>query len=42
MVAVALVCIPIFITGRRVSRVEGGAIVAAYVAFLAFVITTQT
>ena len=42
MVAVALVCIPIFITGRRVSRVEGGAMVAAYVAFLAFLITTQT
>ena len=42
MVVVALVCIPIFITGRRVSRVEGGAMVAAYVAFLAFVLTTQT
>lgn len=42
MVAVALVCIPIFITGRRVSRVEGGAMVVAYLAFLAFLVTTQT
>ncbi|MDX1884654.1 calcium/sodium antiporter [Mycolicibacterium sp. 120270] len=42
MVAATLVCIPIFITGRRVSRVEGGAMVAAYVAFLVFVLTTQT
>src|SRR4029078_13364449 len=42
MVAVALVCIPIFVTGRRVSRVEGGAMVAAYLAFLAFLLITQT
>ena len=42
MVAVAVVCIPIFITGRRVSRFEGGAMVAGYVAFLAFLLATQT
>jgi cation:H+ antiporter len=42
MAAVAVACIPIFITGRRVSRVEGGAMVAAYLAFLAFVLATQT
>ena len=30
--AVTLVCIPIFISGRRVGRVEGGAIVGAYLA----------
>jgi cation:H+ antiporter len=42
MVAVAVVCIPIFVTGRRVSRVEGGAMVAAYLAYLAFLLTTQT
>ena len=42
MVAVALVCIPIFISGRRVSRIEGGAMVAAYVGFLIFLLATQT
>lgn len=42
MVAAALVCVPIFITGRRVGRVEGGAMVAAYLAYLAFLIVTQT
>jgi cation:H+ antiporter len=42
MVAVALVCIPIFISGRRVSRIEGGAMVAAYVAYLVLLLTTQT
>jgi len=42
MVAVTLACIPIFITGRRVGRVEGGAMVCAYLGFLAFVLTTQT
>ncbi|PEG42276.1 sodium:calcium antiporter [Mycolicibacterium agri] len=41
MVAVALVCIPIFISGRRVSRAEGGAMVLAYLCFLAFVLVTQ-
>jgi cation:H+ antiporter len=42
MVAATLVCIPIFISGRRVGRIEGGAMVAAYVAFLAFLLLTQT
>jgi cation:H+ antiporter len=42
MVVVALICVPIFITGRRVSRFEGGAMVTGYVLFLAFVLTTQT
>jgi len=42
MVVATLICIPIFITGRRVSRVEGGAMVGAYVAFLAFLLMTQT
>ncbi|MGV0853194.1 calcium/sodium antiporter [Mycolicibacterium phlei] len=41
MVAVALVCIPIFITGRRVSRLEGGLMVAAYLGYLAFLLSTQ-
>jgi len=42
MVAVTLVCIPIFISGRRVGRIEGGAMVCAYLAFLAFLLVTQT
>ncbi|XCI59137.1 sodium:calcium antiporter [Mycolicibacterium parafortuitum] len=42
MVVVALMCIPIFLSGRRVSRGEGGLMVAAYVAYLVFVLTTQS
>ena len=42
MVAVTLVCIPIFISGRRVGRFEGGAMVVAYLAYLTFLLTTQT
>lgn len=41
MVAVTVVCIPIFLSGRRVQRGEGGAMVAAYLVFLAFLLTTQ-
>ncbi|MGV9709598.1 calcium/sodium antiporter [Gordonia sp. NPDC003424] len=42
MVAVALVCVPIFVTGRRISRVEGIAFVLAYVAYLAVTVVTRT
>ena len=42
MVAVALVCIPVFVSGRRVSRGEGGAMVAAYLAYLTFLLVTQS
>jgi cation:H+ antiporter len=42
MVAVTLACVPIFISGRRVSRIEGGAMVVAYLAYLTFVLVTQT
>jgi cation:H+ antiporter len=42
MVAVALVCVPIFISGRRVSRAEGGAMVAAYLIYLGFLLAAQT
>ena len=41
MVVATLACVPIFITGRRVSRVEGGAMMVAYLAYLAFVLMTQ-
>lgn len=42
MVIVALVCIPIFITGRRVSRSEGIAMITAYATYLFFLLATQT
>jgi cation:H+ antiporter len=42
MVAAALVCIPIFIHGRRVHRVEGAAMATAYLAYLGFLLATQT
>src|SRR4051812_14737126 len=42
MVGVAVLCIPIFLSGRRVTRGEGGIMVAAYLAYLAFGLTTQT
>jgi cation:H+ antiporter len=42
MVAVTLACVPIFISGRRVGRIEGGGMVVAYLAYLAFLLATQT
>lgn len=42
MVAVALLCIPIFISGRRVTRVEGALMVAAYAAYLVLLLTVRT
>jgi cation:H+ antiporter len=42
MVAAALVCIPIFIHGRRVHRVEGAAMATAYLAYLGSLLATQT
>ncbi|MEV1119190.1 calcium/sodium antiporter [Actinosynnema sp. NPDC049800] len=41
MVATALVCVPAFFTRRRLSRVEGGAFVAAYVLYTAWLLTTR-
>lgn len=38
MAAVALLCVPVFLTGRRVSRLEGIAFVLAYVVYLAVLI----
>lgn len=42
MVAVAALCIPIFLSGRRVSRAEGTFMVGAYLSYLVFVLTTQS
>jgi cation:H+ antiporter len=38
MVAVALACLPIFMTGREIARWEGGVFVAYYVAYVAYLI----
>lgn len=38
MGGVALACIPVFITGKRVSRFEGGLFVTAYVAYLVWLL----
>jgi len=42
MVLVALACIPVFLTGKRMSRREGWAFVIAYVAYLAYLIIART
>ena len=41
MVAATVVCIPVFITGRRVNRLEGGAFVTAYLAYLTSLVLTR-
>lgn len=38
MVLVGLACVPVFLTGRRISRLEGGLFVAAYGGYLAYTI----
>lgn len=40
VVAVSLVCVPVFTTGRQVSRLEGSLFVVAYLAYLGFLIAT--
>jgi cation:H+ antiporter len=42
MTAVMLLCIPVFLTGRRMSRVEGIGFVLAYVVYLTLLITFRT
>lgn len=42
MAAVALVCVPVFFSGREVSRVEGGLFVMAYTGYLAGLILIRT
>lgn len=41
MVVVGLACIPVFLTGRRISRLEGGIFVAAYGGYLAYTIAAS-
>ncbi len=42
MVATALVCVVVFRTGRRVTRAEGILMVAAYLAYLAYLVIVRT
>ncbi|MFA7602324.1 MAG: calcium/sodium antiporter [Novosphingobium sp.] len=42
MLAVALLCVPVFITGRRISRIEGILFVSAYSAYLTYLIVERT
>jgi len=42
MVAVAVVCLPVFITGRLISRWEGGLFLAYYVAYAAYLVLDAT
>jgi cation:H+ antiporter len=42
MVGATLACIPVFLSGRRVTRIEGGVFVAAYVAYLVYLVTVRT
>lgn len=42
MTAIILLCIPVFVTGRRVTRAEGMLFVAGYAAYLAYLIVART
>ena len=41
MVAAAVVCVPVFLSQRKLSRVEGGAFVAVYVAYMVWLLATR-
>lgn len=41
MAAVVLLCIPVFVSGRRVRRLEAALFVACYLAYLGFVLATR-
>lgn len=42
MAVVALICVPVFLTGRRITRLEGVAFVVGYVVYLVLVIALRT
>lgn len=42
MTAVAIACVPVFSSGRRVTRIEGMAFVTAYLGYLSYLIITRT
>lgn len=42
MAAVTLLCVPVFISGRKISRIEGAAFVAAYAVYLTLLLVFRT
>lgn len=42
MALVAVVCVPVFLSGRQVSRAEGAAFVGAYVLYLTYLLVART
>lgn len=42
MVLATFACIPVFLTGRRISRLEGGILVTAYAAYMLYLVTIRT
>lgn len=42
MLGVALLCIPVFVSGRQISRIEGSLFVSAYVVYLSYLIVQRT
>jgi cation:H+ antiporter len=38
MLAVALACLPVFITGREIARWEGGVFLGCYVAYVTYLV----
>ncbi len=42
MTAVAVVCVPVFVSGARINRVEGALFVGAYVAYLVWLVVART
>ena len=42
MACVALACVPVFISGRRISRLEGGVAVFLYLAYMLWLVLTRT
>ncbi|MGC3955696.1 MAG: calcium/sodium antiporter [Propionicimonas sp.] len=42
MVAISLLCVPLFLTGKRLSRWEGALLVLGYVAYLSYVIVVRS
>ncbi|CAM3785637.1 calcium/sodium antiporter [Occultella aeris] len=42
MFAVAIACVPVFMSGRKINRIEGAIFVGAYVAYLTYLIVART
>jgi cation:H+ antiporter len=42
LVVVTAAAVPVFVTGTRISRIEGGLFVASYIGYLAWLLLTRT